>query len=121
MRFLIDAPLSPHTAAWLTANGHGAVHVETLGLLRCSDEEIVSRAAQDRRLVITMDLDFPEIVALRHLVIPGIILIRLTYATPERVHERLSVLLQTVHPDTLTHAVAVLEDARFRIRKLPIE
>jgi len=71
VRFLIDAPLSPQTAAWLAAQGHEAIHVETLGLLRAADEEILRRAAADQRLVITMDLDFPEIAAARHLARAG--------------------------------------------------
>ena len=120
MRFLIDAPLSPQTAAWLAAQGHEAIHVETLGLLRAADEEILRRAAADQRLVITMDLDFPEIAAARHLASPGIILLRLSYATPARVHERLAALLHAVTPETLAHTVTVLEDLRFRSRKLPI-
>jgi len=120
VRFLIDAPLSPETARWLTAQGHDAVHVEARGLLRAPDEDILRAAAKDDRLVITMDLDFPELLATKALRAPGVILIRLSFATTSHLHERLTALLQAIDPDSLTETVTVLEDLRFRIRKLPI-
>lgn len=120
MRFLIDAPLPPATARWLTSQGYDATHVEALDLLQAPDEVILRRAADEQRLLITTDLDFPEILAIRHLQTPGVILIRLSDATPEYVHERLATLLSTASPETLTNAVTVLEDLRFRTRKLPL-
>ena len=58
MRFLADMGVSSRTVAWLRDNGHDAVHVRELGLQRASDAEILRKAAEDTRVVLTMDLDF---------------------------------------------------------------
>lgn len=120
MSFLIDAALSPQTAAYLISNGHDAIHVEQLGLLQASDEEILQKAADLRRVIITMDLDFPKILAFQGRYFPGVILLRLNFATPGHIHERLSSFLSQKDLTVLTNAVTVIEDTRIRMRKLPL-
>ncbi len=56
MRFLADAGMSSKTVAFLQERGHDAVHVRTLGLERASDVELVERAREDSRVVLTFDL-----------------------------------------------------------------
>jgi len=43
MRFLVDMPLSPDLADWLTRHGHDAAHAYRLGLGRASDGKEYSR------------------------------------------------------------------------------
>jgi predicted nuclease of predicted toxin-antitoxin system len=64
VKFLVDMPLPPALARWLTAQGHDAVHASALGLGRSTDTEILTRARQDARTVITADLDCPRLLAL---------------------------------------------------------
>jgi len=45
VRFLVDMPLSPALADWLTAQGHDAVHASRVGLALESDETILAHAA----------------------------------------------------------------------------
>ena len=65
MRFLADAGISPRTVEFLTRLGHQVVHVRTLGMQRAADAEIVERARADFSVVLTFDLDFGEVLALR--------------------------------------------------------
>jgi len=65
MRFLADAGISPRTVESLRGQGHEAVHVRELGLQRASDRETVDKALSESRVLITFDLDFGEILALR--------------------------------------------------------
>ena len=52
MKFLIDAQLPRHFAVWLTEAGHDALHTLDLPLKnRTPDQEIVSRALRDGRVV----------------------------------------------------------------------
>ena len=60
MKFLVDMPLSPTLAAWLKEQGHGAVHAADLGLNRASDLDILARAKQEDRTIVTADLDYPR-------------------------------------------------------------
>ena len=76
MRFLIDMPVSPRVAAWLVEQGHDAVHAMAVGLGRASDREVLDRALQDNRLVVTADTDFPQLLTLAQAKAPGVILFR---------------------------------------------
>ena len=46
---LVDMPLPPALARWLTAQGHDAVHADAVGLGRSTDWEILTRARQEAR------------------------------------------------------------------------
>jgi predicted nuclease of predicted toxin-antitoxin system len=64
LRFLADAGISPKNVEFLQALDHEAVHVRSLGLQRAADRELVERARVDSSVVLTIDLDFGEILAL---------------------------------------------------------
>ena len=70
MRFLVDMPLSPTLAAWLAERGHDAVHAADLGLGRETDVAVMARAKQEGRTVITVDLDYPRLLALAQVTEP---------------------------------------------------
>src|SRR5438270_9009830 len=63
VRFLVDMPLPPGLARWLTAQGHDAVHASSMGLDRSTDTEILERARQHGQMVVTADLDYPRPLA----------------------------------------------------------
>jgi predicted nuclease of predicted toxin-antitoxin system len=69
-------PLSPSLAAWLADRGHDAVHAIDLGLDRETDATIVARAKQQRRTIITVDLDYPRLLAIARGIEPSLILFR---------------------------------------------
>jgi predicted nuclease of predicted toxin-antitoxin system len=76
VKFLIDMPLSPSLAHKLVAGGHDAVHASALGLDRAADAEILTRALQDARTVVTADPDYPRLLALAGAEGPSLILFR---------------------------------------------
>jgi predicted nuclease of predicted toxin-antitoxin system len=120
LRFLIDMPLSPALAGWLTQQGHDAVHALHLGLDRSPDEIILARARDDGRVVITADLDYPRLLALTQAEGPGLILFRGGDYSEEEALDRLRVALDKVAEADLPHSVVVIEKARIRQRRLPI-
>lgn len=63
MRLLLDQNLSPALADLLNAAGHDAVHVRSIGLSRASDDQIMTAAVTDRRVVVSTDTDFGELLA----------------------------------------------------------
>lgn len=89
-------------------------------MLTAPDEEIVRLAAAEGRIVITMDMDFPRIVALQRLKAPGILLIRLSFATPDHVHERLEAAFRAIPESDLAGSITVLEENRIRLHRLPL-
>ena len=63
MKFLVDMPLSPELAVWLSQQGYNAIHALELGLGRASDITILDRARSEKRIVITADLDYSRLLA----------------------------------------------------------
>jgi predicted nuclease of predicted toxin-antitoxin system len=61
MKFLIDAQLPRRFVIWLTEAGHDALHTLDLPLKNGTpDSEIIARAKQDTRVVVTKDDDFVQ-------------------------------------------------------------
>ena len=120
MRFLADAGLSPLTVDFLIKLGHEAAHVRTLGMQRASDLEIVERARAGSSIVLTFDLDFGDVLALGVLNKPSVIIFRLADERPASVNQRLATILNERSADLESGALILVEDTRYRVRKLPI-
>jgi predicted nuclease of predicted toxin-antitoxin system len=118
MRFLLDMNLPPAIAARLRAEGHDAVHVLDAGLGNLTDREIFERAAEHRRVVITFDLDFGEIVGANKDPGSGVILLRLKRARGSYLWDRLRVAIAEAGNAMDEGAIVLVEDARIRIRRM---
>ena len=64
MKFLADMGISPLTAEYLRSLGHDAHHLRDIGLFRLADSNIMLIARDERRILLTHDLDFGELLAL---------------------------------------------------------
>jgi predicted nuclease of predicted toxin-antitoxin system len=113
--------VSPDVTAWLRDEGYDAIHLREQGLYRLDDSAIFAKAGLEERILVTCDLDFAEIVALSGNRTVSVILFRLASMRPRRVIERLSRVLTESGPALGAGAVVVVEEARHRVRKLPIE
>lgn len=121
MTFLIDNALSPKIAAGLRQAGHDAVHVRDYHMQASADEDILLRAGQERRVLISADSDFAAILAWRGAAAPSVILIR--GPSPARAEDVVN-LLGTNLPALARHlddgCIAVFKGGRIRVRLLPI-
>ncbi len=61
MNFLLDVNASGAVASWLIQLGHGVVEVGQKDP-RMSDNEILSWAVRERRIIVTTDNDFEEMI-----------------------------------------------------------
>jgi len=121
MRFLADGGISPRTVEFLRQLGHQAAHIRTLGLQWSSDVEIIDRARADRSVVVTFDLDFGEILALGVLDRPSVIILRLQDERAAFVNDRLANVIEERQVDLDAGALVLVEDDRYRLRRLPIK
>jgi predicted nuclease of predicted toxin-antitoxin system len=120
VRFLVDNALSPLLASELRRAGHDAVHVRGLGLAAADDETIFERAAGEDRVLISADTDFGTILALRQSIKPSVILFRLqNERTPLRQAEILNANLGSLSDSLAGGCIAVIENRRIRVRRLP--
>lgn len=120
MRFLVDMPLSPTLAAWLADHGHDAVHAADLGLARETDAAIMLRAKQEARTVITVDLDYPRLLALAQATEPSLILFRDGDWSDAAVIARMGEVLDALTEADITQSIIVVDHFRVRRRRLPI-
>jgi len=120
VNFLVDMPLSPTLAQWLKAQGHDAVHASAVGLDRASDPEIMARAVQESRTVVTADLDYPRLLAVAQATGPSLILFRGGDWSDADIIARISEVLAGQNESDIAHSILVVERGRVRRRRLPI-
>lgn len=120
MRFLLDVPISPMLLEVLDAYQHEGVHAFQINRGRASDEELLEIARNEKRIVITADLDFPRILALSMARGPGLILFRGgNYSNIEMI-KLLERVLNEIPIEILEKSICVVDKKRIRITQLPI-
>lgn len=86
-----------------------------------ADEEILVRAQQEERVVVSADTDFGTLLATRREHTPSIILFRHgTQRRPQRQAETLLSNLEAIEADLVHGSVVVIEPSRIRVRSLPM-
>ena len=120
MRFLADMGVSLLTVAALRAAGHDAVHLREEGLQRLADADIFAKAGREGRVVLTFDLDYSGIAAQAGTALPSVIIFRVHDARSVSVNPKLFHVISEASSALTTGAIVTVEDAGFRVRRLPL-
>ena len=120
MRFLADMGVSWRVVQWLRDTGHDATHLREQDLHRLPNGGIFTKAADERGIILTWDLDFTEIVALSNTRIVSAIVFRLLNTRSANVIRRLTRVLAESAQDLESGAIISVEESRHRVRLLPI-
>jgi len=120
LALLLDSAIGRRAVAAFLARGYDVVHVRDYGLQEADDDVILARAMAEDRIVVTMDLDFGNLLALTGQWCPGVIILRLGAPTSDGVTAALTELTKAVPDDELRSSVVIVEPDRIRVRKFPI-
>jgi predicted nuclease of predicted toxin-antitoxin system len=120
VKFLVDMPLPPALARWLATRGHDAVHASAVGLDRSTDTEILARAKQEARTVVTADLDYPRLLALTRAEGQSPILFRGGDWSEPEVTARMRQIFHVMGESEIARCIIVVDRTRVRRRRLPI-
>jgi len=114
LKVIVDVGVGAAVEEVLRELGHDVFAVRNLDP-RMDDREIVARAADEGRLVVTMDKDFGELVFREDARHAGVLLLRLEGATGD---EKASVIRYVFeeHADLLSDHFSVYQSGRLRVR-----
>ena len=90
------------------------------GFRSLGDQAVLAKAIAEKRVVLTFDLDFADIAAAAGAAPVAVILFRLRSAQTARIVDRLQGVLASAAQALEKGAVVIVEEARVRIRRLPI-
>lgn len=120
MKLLLDQGLPRTTAAILRGEGVDATHTGEIGMSTAEDAEIIERAKNENRIVVTLDADFHALVALSGDLSPSVIRIRIERLRAEKLAELLGVILNQCCQDLQSGALMTVYPHRLKLRRLPI-
>ena len=113
MKFLVDECTGPSVAYWLVSLGHDVYSVfdESQGM---TDEDVLSKAFSEERILITNDKDFGEMIFRERRPHRGVIFLRLG---DERSANKITVLKQVLgsHFDRIEDQFVTATENRIRI------
>ena len=121
LRFLADMNLSPATVADLREQGWDILRVSQVLPMDTEDSEILNFARQQNRVIVTQDLDFSELVALRGYARPSLITLRLFVSDPETITRTLRAVMPQIEEALMEGCAVTINHLTVRVRRLPIQ
>jgi predicted nuclease of predicted toxin-antitoxin system len=117
MKFLLDQDVYVVTERFLRSLNFDILTAAEIGLSRAPDIELLHKAQQLDRILITRDKDYSELVFVKNLHC-GVIFLRVLPSTLQSVHRELQTVLLRYSEEQLRSSFIVVEGGRHRIRKL---
>jgi predicted nuclease of predicted toxin-antitoxin system len=119
LKILADECCPSAVVAALRSDGYDVQYVAE-DAPSTTDNNVLSRAFADERIILTEDRDFCELVFLNKLPTYGIVLVRINQAHRQEKIQRVRELF-TNHSQDLPHAMATVTLTNIRIRSLKQE
>ena len=97
------------------------MHIRDYGMQAAPDEQVLSRARDEDRVLVSADTDFGMLLSRQHAVAPSVVLVRrLVGRRPKDMTEVVLANLAPVAQDLAAGAIVVLGEDSIRVRRLPI-
>jgi predicted nuclease of predicted toxin-antitoxin system len=116
VRWLADECVAAPLVEFLRSLAHDVRYVaeSASGL---SDMDVIELASSEKRILLTEDKDFGDLVFRRKRAVPGVVLMRIGSENPAQKTIRLAAAIERYGEGLFGHYV-VIEEGRFRARRL---
>ena len=115
IRFIVDMGVSKKVEEWLSTNDYDIKVIRDIDP-RMKDRDVLKLAVTEKRMVITMDKDFGELVFNSGLNHSGVLLLRLEDAKADEKVKIVEEILKK-YEDKITNNFCVYQHGKLRIRK----
>jgi len=112
--------ISPLTVEALKNHGWDIIRVSEVMDQKSKDIDVLLFAQQQNRVVITQDLDFSQILALRGYPKPSLISLRFENARPDFLTARIIDVVSSMEKELEEGVVVTVDEISARYRNLPI-
>ncbi|MEG3859356.1 DUF5615 family PIN-like protein [Microcoleus sp. herbarium12] len=120
MKLLLDQGLPLSAAALFRNASIDTIHVGEIGMSQAEDTEIIQKARQEERVVVTLDADFHTLLALDEAVSPSVIRVRIERLRAQALMDLLLMVIAQCEEDLEQGSAISIEPSRIRIRRLPL-
>lgn len=110
MRFLLDANMKKGVGKFLESSGHAIRYLAGTEDRGLPDDQVLELAFTEKRVLVTNDKDFGDLIYRQHRPHCGVILFRLTYGTNEDYIRRFLTILHTQEKDIVNHYIVITDD-----------
>jgi len=118
MRFKVDESLHLEIAVLLRERGHDALTVFDQGHRGRSDRDIANLSQSEGRVLISLDLDFSNILMFPPEKYPGLIVLRLRKKSRSAVRRIVTRVLDHLDKEPLAGRLWVVDEHRIRIHRV---
>jgi predicted nuclease of predicted toxin-antitoxin system len=120
VKLIIDENLPPRWCDYLAPHGFTATHWTCIGQFGDPDDAIFEYSSEHGSIIVTQDLDFTRMLALRGTSLPSVIQLRVGCPVPEMIGPTLLEILTKHRESLLSGCLITLDLDRHRIRLLPL-
>ena len=121
MKIVVDMNLSPEWVEEFVSFGWTALHWSRIGKGNAEDEEIFQWAEVNDHVLLTQDLDFPQILFASQKGKPSVVLLRLKNELDAAQRGRVCAAIRQSAASLKTGAILVIDENHIRLRALPIK
>jgi predicted nuclease of predicted toxin-antitoxin system len=120
VNLIIDENLPPRWCQYLAPFGIVATHWRDIGKIGDPDEVIFDYACEHRAVIMTQDLDFTRLLAMRRTQLPSVVQCRVLSPVPECIGASVIEILKTHQAKLLAGCLITFDGDHHRIRLLPL-
>jgi len=120
LEFLANMNISPLTVEQLKKKGWNVVRISDVMDRGSKDIDVLLYAQKQNKVVITQDLDFSAILAIRGYAKPSLINLRLENPRPDLVSSRIVEVVSAMEKELEEGVVVTIDETSARYRNLPI-